>query len=257
MVLNCRDWWKHNDILYSLASFVSVEWPILDCVGAVFAANAFTTRRCEKCCSKQVNKLREICVELGTQSQRKVSTLQFIYITLIFNDADSILHTYQIAQYSALKYPIIITYMLQAVSWKILPDKIIETKTIKPKLDDATVLWRIYKTDVSAVCNSVENICVRKTDHRNEKDSLKLNQSKVHFPGSWQWWGVTAENNTNSLLGLIIYFLWRQAELYLYPNPIKVETGLGPKTQLYLQIQSALLFRTTVDYYFIWLQQLL
>lgn len=223
----------------------------------LFAANAFTTRRCEKCCSKQVNKLREICVELGTQSQRKVSTLQFIYITLIFNDADSILHTYQIAQYSALKYPIIITYMLQAVSWKILPDKIIETKTIKPKLDDATVLWRIYKTDVSTVCNSVENICVRKTDHRNEKDSLKLNQSKVHFPGSWQWWGVTAENNTNSLLGLIIYFLWRQAELYLYPNPIKVETGLGPKTQLYLQIQSALLFRTTVDYYFIWLQQLL
>lgn len=119
----------------------------------LFAANAFTTRRCEKCrksCSKQVNKWREICVELRTQSQRKVSTLQFIYITLISNDADSILHTYEIAQYSALKYPIIITYMLQAVSWKILPDKIVETKTIKPKLDDATVLWRI-----------VQNRCVR------------------------------------------------------------------------------------------------
>lgn len=93
---------------------------------------------------------RNLCGTEDTKSEESKHLTLFIYITLIFNDADSILHTYQIAQYSALKYPIIITYMLQAVSWKILPDKIVETKTIKPKLDEAAVLWTI-----------VQNRCVR------------------------------------------------------------------------------------------------
>lgn len=42
---------------------------------------------------------------------------------------------------------------------------------------------------------------------------------------------------------LIIQCLRRQTELYLYPNPIKVETGQGFETHLHPQIQSALLFR--------------